>query len=69
MKKEGIAVPGYRGTWHVIDETKYKGRKYYLLEHETYGDEAASLIINSKGEVEEEDVWNGFDDLYERREV
>lgn len=68
MKKDGIAVHGHYGTWHVIDEILYSGRKYYLLEHEEYGEEAAALIVNAKGGIEEEEVYNGFDDLYERRE-
>lgn len=64
MKRENIKIKGYRGTWYVIDESYYNGEKVYLLEHETYGDEAACLIVNEKLEVILDDVWNGFDDLY-----
>ena len=63
MKKDGIKVEGHIGKWYVIDETEWKGETVYLLEHETWGDEAASVIINEKGELIMEDVWNGFDDL------
>lgn len=64
-KREGIKVEGHRGTWYVIDEAEYEGRTLYLLEHETYGDEAASIIIDSDGEVVLEDVWNGWLDYEE----
>jgi len=66
MLKDGIRVTGYRGTWYVIDETIIDGEKLYLLEHETYGDEAAGLIINDNLDVVCDDVWNGFDDYYEQ---
>ena len=61
--KDGIRVNGYVGTWYVIDETRFSGCKYYLLESELYGDETAALIVNSKCEIVLDDVWNGFDDL------
>ena len=61
--KDGIKVNGHVGTWYVIDETRYNGCKYYLLESEIYGDEAAALIVNSKCQIVLDDVWNGFDDL------
>lgn len=63
MKREGIRVEGHRGTWYVIDEGYHNGRKVYLLEHETYGDEAASVIVDSKGNLLLEDVWNGLEEL------
>lgn len=63
MQKDKIKITGHIGTWYVIDETIWKGEKVFLLEHETYGDEAACLIVNEKLEIILEDVWNGFDDL------
>lgn len=63
MKKDNIKINGHTGTWYVIDESFYHGEKVYLLEHETYGDEAACLIVNEKLEIILEDVWNGFSDL------
>lgn len=61
MKREGIKVKGHVGTWYVIDERD----GLYLLEHETYGDEAACVIIDGEGNLVMEDVWNGFDDYDE----
>lgn len=35
----------------------------FLLEHEEYGDKAASIIVDEAGRLVLEDVWNGFEDL------
>lgn len=63
MKRDGIKIEGYVGKWYVIDESKWNGEKVYLLEHETYGDEAACLIVNKDLSVVLDNVWNGFEDL------
>lgn len=60
---EGIAIAGHRGTWHTIDSTRIDGQDYFLMEHDTYGDEAASIIVNTTGTMILDDVYNGFDDL------
>lgn len=66
MKKDGIKVEGHRGTWYVIDEmVDDKYGRIYLLEHETYGDMAASVIVDGNGKLLLEDVWNGFEDWEE----
>lgn len=67
MPQEHIHVAGHKGTWYVIDTTvTLKHGKIYLLEHEQYGDETASLIIDSGLNVLVEDVCNGFDDYSEK---
>lgn len=75
--REGIKIAGHRGTWYVIDESAYsfpdeeKGavvKSVYLLEHETYGDETACLIVDEDKNIILDDVWNGFDDLDEALE-
>ena len=58
-----IEVPGHRGTWYIIDQAIHKGQKVFLLEHETYGDEAPGLIVNSCLKVLVDEVYNGFGDL------
>lgn len=62
-RSDHIRVAGHRGTWYVIDEMEANGRRLFLLEHETYGDEAACVIVDEAGALVLEDVWNGFDDL------
>ena len=66
MQKENIKIYGHYGTWHVINEMEIDGEMLYLLEHETYGDEATGLIVNDNLDIVCDDVWNGFDDYYEQ---
>jgi hypothetical protein len=67
---EHIRIEGHTGTWYVIDSGKFYNHGFgsaphyfFLLEHEEYGDEAASLIVDDEGEIILDDVWNGFNDL------
>jgi len=61
-----VHIKGHRGTWYVIDE-KYVTQHgwLFLLEHETHGDDAACLIVDERGQVIVDDVWNGFLDYEE----
>ncbi len=58
-----IEVEGHIGTWYIIDTEVIDSTKYFLLEHEEHGDEAAYVIVDSDGNLVLDDVWNGFDDL------
>lgn len=48
-----------------IDETEVGGEKFFLLEHEEYGDEAACVAVNEQGKLVAEDLWNGFDEDFQ----
>lgn len=63
MKKEGIKIEGHKGTWYIINESYYKGRKVFLLESEQYGEDAAALIVDKNLRIIQEGVFNGFNDL------
>jgi len=62
-----ICIAGHIGKWYAIGErdTEQHG-KLFLLEHETFGDDALCLIVNESGKVIVEDVQNGFRDYEER---
>jgi hypothetical protein len=45
-----VKVEGHIGTWTVIEALLYNGTCYALLEHNTYGDETAYLIVRIKDE-------------------
>ena len=62
LRREGIKVAGHRGRWYVIDEAEYDGRTLYMVESETYGDEAASLIIDEDFNLVADEIWNGWED-------
>lgn len=68
IKADGIKVDGHSGTWYVIDMDYIQGKRCFLLEHETYGDEVASVVIDGSNKVLCEDVYNGFDDYREMLE-
>jgi hypothetical protein len=69
-----IKISGHVGGWYVIDScfhSYYPGRELFLLEHETFGDEAPCLIVTEEGEIVAEDVVDGMKselDMLERRE-
>lgn len=58
----GLTVAGHIGTWHTIDRHEVSGHSFYLMEHDTYGDEAACIIVDERGKLVLDDVYNGFDD-------
>ena len=60
-----ITVEGHIGTWYAIDETELNGQKFFLPEHEEYGDEAACVAVNEQGKLVAEDLWNGFDEDFQ----
>jgi len=63
-----VEIEGHYGRWYVVDTEVHDGRKLFELEHETHGDSAAHIIVDSGGTVILEDVWNGFADYYESME-
>ena len=56
----GMAVDGHIGTWHTIDHKEIDGHTFWLMEHDTFGDDASclSLIhISSRGALV---IWWGL---------
>lgn len=64
-KADHIKIDGHKGFWYVIDYSYHRGQEVFLLEHETYGDEAAGLIVDEKGKIILNEVYNGWFDLDE----
>ena len=65
---EHVTVHGHRGKWYVVDDGWFKknGNDHvhvFLMEHETYGDMAACVIVDEDANLIMEDVFNGFSDL------
>lgn len=71
MKLNRIKIKGYYGTWYVVDSCIYpdpeffpgKGKRYYCLEHESYGDETYNLLIDSDYNVLSDDSFGSAYDL------
>lgn len=69
-KSDGVEIEGHYGTWHCIDSCEMQSHnienateKYFLMEHDEYGEDAALVIVNRDGSFRLDDVWNGFEDL------
>lgn len=45
-----------------IDNREVDGHVFYLMEHDTYGDEAACIVIDERGRISLTDVYDGFND-------
>jgi hypothetical protein len=63
MQRDNIKVEGHKGTWYIVDELTFNGQKYFLLEHETYGEDANWIAIDSKGKLVLEDITDGTSEL------
>ena len=62
MDTSGLAVSGRVGTWHTIDHMEVDGHTFWLMEHDTFGDEAPCVIVDEKGKLAISDVYDGFDE-------
>ena len=60
MQTDNISVDRHYGTWYPIDTAEIDGKTFFLLEHEEYGDEAANIIVDDRGNLFLEDVYDGF---------
>ena len=62
MDTSGLAVAGHIGTWHTIDHMEVDGHSFWLMEHDTHGDESACIIVDNYGKLAISDVYDGFDE-------
>jgi hypothetical protein len=60
MDSIGISVKQHMGTWHPIEQQEINGKDYFLLEHDTYGQDVAAVIVDSSGVLYAQDVYDGF---------
>lgn len=77
MQRDNIKISGHRGAWYVVDEDVFHRPTetgtveipVFFLEHETYGDEAAWIVVDENLNVVLDDVWNGTEDLREYEDL
>lgn len=62
---DNIKVAGHRGKWYVIEEVVYAGEHFFLLEHETYGNDAPWVAVDEEGQLVMEDISDGAEELIE----
>ena len=56
MDTVGLTVEGHDGTWHSIEELTVQGNTYYLMESETYGQDANMIVVDHAGVLVAEDI-------------
>ena len=54
-------IKGKAGSWLAFDSIRLEGREFFLMEHETYGKEAAWVVVDGTGRLAVDHVRNGFD--------
>ena len=62
MDTHGLVVSGHIGTWHTIDHKEVDSHTFWLMEHDHYGDGAGCIIVDEKGKLSLDNVYDGFDD-------
>lgn len=69
MKKfDGVKVEGLRGKWSQIGDPaifNFRGRneKLYKLEHDEYGEDTDTAVVDEKGKLIATVSADGFDDI------
>lgn len=54
-------IEGKAGSWLAFDSIRLEGQEFFLMEHETYGKEAAWVVVDQAGRLAVDNVRNGFD--------
>ena len=54
-------IEGKAGSWLAFDSIRLEGQEFFLMEHETYGKEAAWVVVDGAGKLAVDHVRNGFD--------
>ncbi len=54
-------IKGKAGSWLAFDSIRLEGKEFFLMEHETYGKEAAWVVVDGAGKLALDNVRNGFD--------
>ena len=54
-------IEGKAGSWLAFDSIRLEEKEFFLMEHETYGKEAAWVVVDEAGKLAVDNVRNGFD--------
>lgn len=60
-------IEGKAGSWLAFDSIRLEGQEFFLMEHETYGKEAAWVVVDGAGKLAVDHVRNGFDQEVKRK--
>lgn len=57
MRMEHVRIPGRIGRWHSVDSIERYGVRWYVMEHDIYGDDAELVVVDE--DLMEHDVLLG----------
>ena len=60
-------IEGKEGSWLAYDSIIMDGREFFLMEHTTYGAEAANMVLDTDGNVVVDNVRHGFDETVKQQ--
>ena len=60
-------VEGKEGSWLAYDSIIIDGREFFLMEHMTYGAQAANVVLDSEGSMVADPVFHGFDEAVKQQ--
>lgn len=59
-------IEGKEGSWLAYDSIIIDGKEFFLMEHTTYGKEAANAVLDEDGKVVVDQVYHGFDETVKK---
>lgn len=62
IQTDHLEVEGKEGTWVAHDSVFVDGIEFFLMEHETYGGEAANIIVDKGGKLVVDGVTKGINE-------
>ncbi len=54
-------IEGKEGSWLAFDSIIIDGKQFFLMEHETYGKDAAWTVVDEDGKLIVDNAYHGFD--------
>ena len=61
LDTEDFHIEGKEGSWLAFDSMIIDGRQFFLMEHETYGKDAAWVVVDEDGKLAADHAYHGFD--------
>ena len=60
-------IEGKEGSWLAFDSIIIDGKEFFLMEHTTYGSDAAWVVLDEDGKLVVDNVYNGFDEAVQKQ--
>lgn len=60
METIDFCIEGRPGTWSAVDETVVDGQRFFLMQNQQFGSEAACAVVDSRGMPAAGDTREGF---------